>query len=171
MYEATWSPRGDGIAFIGRAGLIVTRPDGSGRRLLDPHGAGGIAWSPDGSHIASEDGGPAEPSEPLVLVSLQGPSRIRKIALDAILEDPSQPIASWSPDGRRFLYTTGARLCSVAADTPPAAGRTRRAHPRQRPYCRQDLRRSLDVASRQPRGRQRPPPRMGSCGGRSRRCL
>jgi Tol biopolymer transport system component len=41
VYDATWSPRGDRIAFIGRAGLIVTRPDGSGRRVLDPHGAGG----------------------------------------------------------------------------------------------------------------------------------
>ncbi len=115
VYDATWSPRGDLIAFIGRAGLIVTRPDGGGRRLLDPRGVGGITWSPDGSRIASQEGDYRNQNGPLVIVELHGRPRIRKIALDAYIDDFSQPVVSWSPDGRRFLYATGARLCTVAA--------------------------------------------------------
>jgi dipeptidyl aminopeptidase/acylaminoacyl peptidase len=60
-----WSPDGSWIAFRGRetdkSGLMITRPDGSGRRFLSvmrgtnsplPSTGNSIAWSPDGKRIA-----------------------------------------------------------------------------------------------------------------------
>lgn len=98
------SPGGDEIAFLSnRAGrgesfdLYVIRTDGAEvRRLTTGGGVQSAAWSPDGSTLAYtlERGG----SSSVRLIGRNGAGDRRLVA-------GSWP--SWSPDGRRILFTVG----------------------------------------------------------------
>jgi hypothetical protein len=48
--QPVWSPRGDRIAYVGDAGVIVVGPDGADPRVVTEYGYD-ITWSPDGSQI------------------------------------------------------------------------------------------------------------------------
>ena len=61
-----WSPDGTWIAYSGKSGLMIARPDGSGKKSLGPlEGTNAplpttgktISWSPDGKRIAYVSGG------------------------------------------------------------------------------------------------------------------
>jgi Tol biopolymer transport system component len=58
LNSATWSPRGDWIAFQKeyrapqRDGIYVIRPDGTGEKLLYGWRSRSPAWSPDGRHLS-----------------------------------------------------------------------------------------------------------------------
>ena len=126
-WAATWSPRGDFIAFLSshrqdrewstRTGLWIVRPDGSGRRRLVTE-AGPIralAWSPDGSEIAflghRHADAQGENVELWVVNARGGPAeRIsdidRSLGLVVRGEDErgfGTPDLAWSADGRSIL--------------------------------------------------------------------
>jgi TolB protein len=94
-----WSPDGSLIAFSGRAGLSVIRPDGTGLRVL-PHTEGGEypTWSPDGSRIAFNS-------------NLSGDHVMYILQTDGSnVVDLSDTGEGWqvdcSPDGRSILFTS-----------------------------------------------------------------
>lgn len=125
-WAATWSPRGDHIAFLSshrldrewsaRSGLWIMRPDGSGRRRLVAE-AGPIralAWSPDGSEIAFLGHRHADAQGEnfeLWVVPLGGSARRlsdidRSLGLVVRGEDErgiGTPDLAWSADGRSIL--------------------------------------------------------------------
>jgi hypothetical protein len=109
--------------------LVVVRPDGRGGRMLARLGVGGIvdgvegggniAWSADGGHITAVRNVNAGT---LVIVPLHGRAQAVRLPRDGFPEnenfgsgDLSDPVDSWSPDGRRLLYAAENRLCTVAS--------------------------------------------------------
>jgi Tol biopolymer transport system component len=105
-----WSPDSKWIACFSnrsrRLELWKIRPDGSGLQQLTECSAGYLAWSPDGSRIATtflkEDG--ATKTGVLIL----DPNRPWKEQTAEVLPplDPSSDrflVNSWSPDGRRLV--------------------------------------------------------------------
>jgi Tol biopolymer transport system component len=107
--EPAWSPDGDRIAFATDDGLLVSAPDGTGRRPLalgdyyqNP------AWSPDGRTVLYDTvfdvfALDVESGKRRRLTTNPGPDRD----------------ASWSPDGRRIVYVSLAvcRRC-FSGETP-----------------------------------------------------
>ncbi len=97
-YCATWSPRGNEIAFMTLGALRVVRPNGSHERLLVRH-AGTcsvpplMAWSPDGRQIAYVRGH-------LVVVDVASGHRKKLWALGKGVTG-----VAWSPDSKRLLVT------------------------------------------------------------------
>ena len=75
--------------------LVVSRPDGSQRRVLGPHDGGTPAWSPDGRRLAFSRRGANEPPD-LYTIAVDG------AGLTKIAERASAP--RFSPDGRRIAY-------------------------------------------------------------------
>jgi TolB protein len=123
---AAWSPDGRRIAFWserfeGRQrvrGLYVMRADGSGGRRLSPRylvvaedAEGGVAWSPDGSHIAFEA---ARSLRTGIWVVRTDGSRVRQLARG---RDPV-----WSPRSELIAFQSGSGISVI----PAAGGRPRR---------------------------------------------
>jgi TolB protein len=94
-----WSPDGSLIAFSGRAGLSVIRPDGTGLRVL-PHTEGGEypSWSPDGSRIVFNSN---LTGEHVMYIAQADGSKV--VDLSRVGEGWQ---VDWSPDGRSILFTS-----------------------------------------------------------------
>jgi Tol biopolymer transport system component len=102
VFDATWSPRGDTIAFTGvkrgelRTRLyVVLRAGGKPRRITDQEILDGPVWSPDGNWVTFSN--------------YEG--EIRRVHPDGtgeevIAELPGEEVRGllWSPDGRRLAY-------------------------------------------------------------------
>ncbi len=113
----SWSPDGKRLAFQGGEfsdtafagrvpGIYVINADGSGLTQLTKLGGFlyGLAWSPDGAHIAFIDG------NTLFIIGADG-SQLTRLA-SRLLRDPdascpgSVPSLAWLPDGKRIAYVT-----------------------------------------------------------------
>jgi hypothetical protein len=102
--SVAWSPRGSEIAYEGRGGVWVVRPDGSGRRQVSPNGGGWVRWSADGKKLAfsvaiTKHGRVTGRYRGIGDTDANG-KRHRLITRRADNEYP----AAWSPLGRRILY-------------------------------------------------------------------
>ena len=108
MYEPSWSPGGDRIAFGAVWGwelqpLMVVDADGSNLRRLTQLRSGAPAWSPDGSRIAfgGHDGR-------ITSVAYADGADVR-VHLNG--SDPD-----WSPDGDGFVYSAARPSCPAQTE-------------------------------------------------------
>ncbi len=95
----SWSPDGEELAFVsdsGQGGLLVMDVAGGEPEVLAsrPGGEEGPRWSPDGDVIAVVEG--EEGEEALLLVER---------ASGAVTELGAGLVPSWSPDGRRLVFS------------------------------------------------------------------
>jgi Tol biopolymer transport system component len=97
-----WSPDGRWIAYTGRNGAYLVRPNGRQRRRF-AQAAGEYTWSRDGRALAFTAGY-------LGIARVGG--GIRKIDTDGM--EPSWPV--WAPDGRRLFLTLDGQLWTIQRD-------------------------------------------------------
>jgi dipeptidyl aminopeptidase/acylaminoacyl peptidase len=114
-----WSPDGTKIA-VSRAGHpYVMNVDGTSLRAIAPH-AGHATWSPDGRHLALLGGTRATGTAPIIWVVRPDGLGLQRIAVcRCALRGPGfWPSVSWSPDGSRLAYISGAGrgVSTVASD-------------------------------------------------------
>jgi WD40-like Beta Propeller Repeat len=86
-----WSPDGRWIAYTGRDGLYVTRPNGAQQHRV-ARGDGAFAWSPDSRRLALARSGD------VVVVAVDGRGLTR-----VLLRHLGTWALSWSPDGHRLI--------------------------------------------------------------------
>jgi Tol biopolymer transport system component len=107
LREARWSPAGDRVAFLvscaKESGAYVANRDGSGARRVGIDYWSRLAWSPDGEWLAGR--------------VHYAPHRLGALEVDGTRRSefgyyPST--FSWSPDGRRLLFTTASQTIAVA---------------------------------------------------------
>ena len=98
-----WSPDGRWIAYVGRDGAYVMRPNGTQRHRV-AQGAVEISWSPTSRELAFNAGY-------LGIVGAGG-GHLRRIDTRGI--EPAYPV--WAPDGRRLVVTLMGQLWTVARD-------------------------------------------------------
>ena len=124
--SAAWSPDASPIAFIDFTedsstygnhayGVSFVNADGTGLKELLVHlpwgGAGGIAWSPDGSRLVlSMHSEGHNPRGRIYVVDADGSGLTR------ITRDGNNRWPAWSPDGSRIAFVRGHRLFTMAAD-------------------------------------------------------
>ena len=110
-----WSPDGKSIAYYGRhadgrRGVFLIPPLGGPERLLMETGGpageqfGAWEWSPDGKWLAISPGVQDPVVQGAILISPEGGPRIDLGKLDPAFAGSRE--ASFSPDGRRLVYTT-----------------------------------------------------------------
>ena len=89
-----WAPDGKRLAFAGANGIYTIALDGTGRRLVAPHGSA-PAWSPDGSTIAYE--------------SPTGVRLVTPAGVDVTPQGRFAPegLPAWSPDGSMLAVGAG----------------------------------------------------------------
>jgi Tol biopolymer transport system component len=103
--DASWSPDGDRIAFLGNSGdtegfgfnavLKVVQANGLGLRQVSPSNADSYSWSPDGSRLSWVEIFAGR--DALWVVNADGTGEKRIVPEDAT--DPA-----WSPDGRTIAF-------------------------------------------------------------------
>lgn len=115
MFSPSWALTGDRIAFIGlKDGMsdiyVVSLSDGTLQRLThDPYDDADPVWSPDGKRMAfSSDRYPTDPNFPygqydIFVMNADGSGLVRVTQSPASDRSPS-----WSPDGRKIVYTSDA---------------------------------------------------------------
>jgi Tol biopolymer transport system component len=110
-----WSPDGNWIAFFSnRSGpyqIWKIRPDGSDlQQVTDIGGGAYIAWSPDGSSVATTGvpSGSAVAPPPYIFEATR-PFKDQKPRILPLFEPPKGlfVVNSWSPDGERIAGTAG----------------------------------------------------------------
>jgi Tol biopolymer transport system component len=102
-----WSPDGRWIAYSGRDGLYVIRPNGAQRHRV-ARGDGAFAWSPDGRRLALVRSGDIA----IIGVDGRGLTRVRLPGLETWA-------LSWSPDGRSLILAAlaqGSQIWVVGID-------------------------------------------------------
>jgi Tol biopolymer transport system component len=118
--SASWSPDGRSLAVIDAGDLFTLRGDGSDQRRLTrwnvsygsiPAGSGAAspAWSPDG-RIAFVHARSTRAASPATDVLSIDPAT-RGVKTLARVRDADS--LDWSPDGRRLLFVSGARVHTV----------------------------------------------------------
>jgi Tol biopolymer transport system component len=106
-HELGFSPDGTLLAFRGKRGIWIVRPDGHGLRHLTSGDDSSLAWSPSGKALVFMRVLDSDKMRYAVLVQpLRGRSRVlvRTGPNDASDARPEQYQPQWSPDGRWIAY-------------------------------------------------------------------
>ena len=132
IFDASWSPDGNRIAFsascgggCGSAGdpyhgvRIAVPASGSDRLILAGDGIGPLAWSPDGTRIVYASHGHMEArgwiwdrTFSLWSIDVDGSDQVRlKSGITSGLDS-----LTWSPDGTRIAYAAGGSIYVVGVD-------------------------------------------------------
>ena len=120
------SPDGAELAFTSEGQIFVSSIDGSGLRQVTqgPGSASDPGWSPDGSELVFEWNNPRAARTNLSVVDVASQAR-RQITFSSGREfrEAGAATASFSPDGRRILFTaTGGHGRWLGLWTVPTAG-------------------------------------------------
>jgi Ca2+-binding RTX toxin-like protein len=107
-----WSPDGRRIAYETRAGIVVVKADGTGKRTLTtptgPSGDGDPEWSPDGKTIVFER---ADPSDLDVFAVSADGTGVRNLTSDSPSEDADP---TWSADGLILFASNRSPIVSAS---------------------------------------------------------
>ena len=122
-WSPAWSPTGDWIAYysggVGRLGLYLMRPDGSGNHRIAEGDAEYPAWSPDGRRLVFMSlGFPAGSSSSDYDIYVVGADGRNLQRLTQLSGEDGWP--AWSHDGTRIAYArmndTGEEIHVMTAD-------------------------------------------------------
>jgi len=106
--DASWSPDGRQLVFANASGLYLARADGTGsRRLVTTDGPAGVPiFSPDGSRIRFSIFTPNSSRKSLWEVRSDG-SNLHPL-LPGWHDPPVECCGRWTPDGRYYVFESGA---------------------------------------------------------------
>ena len=114
----SWSPDGTRIAYMGDGnrvtGVYVVGADGSADTLVIDGFWQSVAWSPDGEHLlltGNPDGTQGAEGFDIYTVRTDGTD-----LLQLTHGGGYEGFATWSPDGSRILFTSGAEFETYAQD-------------------------------------------------------
>ena len=112
--DPVWSPRGGLVAFHSAAGLRVV-PAAGGRARRVTRGREDVlpAWAPNGSRLAFLRTVESRQTQILYTVSSRGGALRRIFGGGRDVSIPRRP--SWSPDGRRLVFSAGRGVFDVFA--------------------------------------------------------
>jgi DNA-binding winged helix-turn-helix (wHTH) protein/Tol biopolymer transport system component len=116
--EAVWSPKGDMIAFVRDATILITDTQGSEARevarfKLAPHS---LLWSPDGERLRFTQSNLVEGTDSMWEIGTDGKS-LRRV-LPGEEGGPHEGSGTWLAGGNYFAFSTGQDLrANLAVDT------------------------------------------------------